>query len=87
MKCTNCYRDAVLVTQDGQLRVYCCGKCGFHDAIKVHLIVRGDSLKSNWFLWECDLELCEHRKIIRGTVQADYAGELRALETFESDEL
>ncbi len=52
---------------------------------KIHLIRKIDSLKSNWFLWECDRERSDGT-IERGTVEGDYIGHLVANETWEPDD-
>jgi hypothetical protein len=50
-----------------------------------HLIRKIDSLKSNWFLWECDREQSDGT-LEHGTVQADYQGDGVAEDSFEADE-
>ncbi len=47
---------------------------------------RGDAIKSNWFEWACTADFPNDNAIKFGTVQADFAGELVALETFQETE-
>lgn len=49
---------------------------------RIRCIRKTDTFKSNWYLWECEVEY-EDGTTVDGFVQADFQGECIATETFE----
>lgn len=52
--------------------------------MRYHLGTMIDCLKSNWYLYHCEME-DENGKIVEGAIQADSTGELIAEDSFEED--
>ncbi len=49
--------------------------------MKLHLSKIIDSIKSGWYVWECETD-----DGVKGTVEGDYTGDMYAAETFINED-